>query len=93
MLRDKGNGRRATPMTKAQELRELADRVEALESIIRDTLWMAGRYADGRMTYAVGMFNDARAKALSLGVVHDVPAAFNGTPGGHSLASQTEGQS
>lgn len=32
---------------------------EALCKIVRDTLWMARRYADGRSTYAPNMFNDA----------------------------------
>ena len=37
---------------------ERAARMEA-QRVVRDTLWMAGRYADGRQTYAVGMYNDA----------------------------------
>lgn len=40
-------------MTKKQ------DEIEVLRRIVKDTLWMALRYADGRSTYAVGMFNDA----------------------------------
>ena len=48
--------------------RELRDRIDILESIIHDTLWMARRYAHGRMSYAVGMYNDAARKAKSLGI-------------------------
>lgn len=44
------------------------ERVSVLEAIIRDTLWMARRYAHGRMSYAVGMYNDAARKAIALGV-------------------------
>lgn len=44
------------------------ERVAALESIIRDTLWMACRYAHGRASYAVGMYNAAARKAVALGV-------------------------
>jgi hypothetical protein len=44
-------------------------RIAALESIIRDTLWMACRYAHGRQSYSVGMYNDAARRALALGVV------------------------
>jgi hypothetical protein len=34
-------------------------RLRALERIVADTLWMARRYADGRQSYATGMYNDA----------------------------------
>lgn len=44
-------------------------RIEALESIIRDTIWMACRYAHGRQSYAVGMYNDAARRAVELGVI------------------------
>jgi hypothetical protein len=47
----------------------MGDREKQLEQIIRDTLWMARRYADGRQTYAVGMYNDAARIAINLGVV------------------------
>ena len=30
-----------------------------IASLIADIVWMARRYADGRMTYAPSMFNDA----------------------------------
>ena len=44
-------------------------REKQLESIIRDTLWMARRYADGRSTYAPDMYNRAADLAIQLGVV------------------------
>ena len=40
----------------------------ALKKIIRDTLWMARRYADGRRTYAVGLLNDAVHSLDELGL-------------------------
>jgi hypothetical protein len=43
-------------------------RCKKLESIIIDIHWMARRYADGRQTYAVEMFNDAVRLALGLGM-------------------------
>lgn len=39
-----------------------------LEQIIRDTIWMARRYADGRSTYAPDTFNRAVDLALELGI-------------------------
>src|SRR5215217_5979503 len=42
------------------------DRDEARQ-IVRDIHWMARRYADGRLTYAPGMFNDAITKAIDAG--------------------------
>ena len=36
-----------------------ANEIEVLKRILEDTLWMAQRYADGRSTYAVSMFNNA----------------------------------
>lgn len=47
-------------------------RLAALGRIIRDTLWMARRYAHGRESYAVGMYNRAARAALSLGVGGDM---------------------
>lgn len=43
-------------------------REEQLESIIRDIMWMARRYADGRSTYAPNMFNRAMDLCIDLGV-------------------------
>ena len=42
--------------------------VDELKSIIKDTLWMARRYADGRATYAVSMLNNAVHKLDKLGM-------------------------
>lgn len=43
-----------------------AERDEARQ-IVRDIHWMARRYADGRLSYAPGMFNDAIRKAVEGG--------------------------
>lgn len=51
-------------------------RIEQLEKIVRDTLWMAQRYADGRKSYAVGLYNDAARAALRLGVVRPSADTF-----------------
>lgn len=43
-------------------------REKQLESIILDIAWMSRRYADGRQTYAVSMYNDAIELAVKLGL-------------------------
>jgi len=48
--------------------KELEDRCKKLESIIKDTWWMARRYAHGRQSYSVGQFNDALKLAQELGM-------------------------
>ena len=40
-----------------------------LRQIIRDTLWMACRYAHGRQSYAVGLYNEAARSAIALRAV------------------------
>lgn len=45
-----------------------AEKIIALSDIIIEIQWMALRYADGRKTYAVGMYNDAIKKAIDLGI-------------------------
>lgn len=50
----------------AESLRAALDEARA---IIRETLWMARRYADGRGTYATSSYNDAARKALAAGIV------------------------
>ena len=45
-----------------------SNRETLLESIILDIYWMARRYADGRQSYAVSMYNDAIDLAVKLGV-------------------------
>ena len=61
-------------------LRAQAERVRVLEGerdeargVVRETLWMARRYADGRQTYAVGMFNDAAMLAVAGGYASGEP--------------------
>ena len=39
-----------------------------LEEIITDLHWMARRYADGRSSYAPGMFNSHTRRLLKMGV-------------------------
>lgn len=41
---------------------------DQLKYIIRETLWMARRYADNRTTYAPYIFNECLDMAESLGV-------------------------
>jgi hypothetical protein len=43
------------------------DERDEARQIVRDIYWMARRYADGRQSYAVGMFNDAVRKAYDAG--------------------------
>lgn len=49
---------------------------ELMKKIIRDTLWMARRYANGRQTYAAGMVNGAIDAALSLGIEVEPDSVF-----------------
>jgi hypothetical protein len=49
--------------------------VARLRKIIRDTLWMACRYAHGRQSYAVAMYNQAAREAQALGAIDDRPAS------------------
>jgi hypothetical protein len=51
-------------------------REEMLENIIRETMWMARRYAHGRSTYAPDQFNKALDQAIDLGL--NIPADKNG---------------
>lgn len=46
---------------------EYADLCECLKEI----MWMARRYADGRQTYAVGIYNEVVRKCLRLGIKLD----------------------
>jgi hypothetical protein len=48
---------------------ERVSRENQLTHIIKETMWMARRYANGRMTYAPGMYNDAARIAIDLGVI------------------------
>lgn len=49
---------------------KLKEENEILKEIIKDTLWMARRYADGRSTYAPTMFNNAVHRLDRLGLAH-----------------------
>ena len=46
----------------------LEQEVETLKNIVIDLQWMARRYANGRMSYAVGMLNDHTEVLLNLGL-------------------------
>lgn len=54
-----------------------------LRAIVQDTLWMAQRYADGRMTYAVGMYNAAAKVAhdrFGIDVTYAKDGMFDANP-------------
>lgn len=44
------------------------ERIRILEDCAKTLHWMARRYADGRQSYATGLFNDTTRTLLSLGV-------------------------
>lgn len=67
----------------ADTIERLLARAEIAEKIVRDTLWMAGRYADGRKTYAVSMYNDALAQAKAAGIDGDARPALDGMAAGY----------
>jgi len=54
--------------------------VALIEQIIRDTLWMATRYADGRSSYAPCVINQSIDRAVDLGIIQpgEVPYARDG---------------
>lgn len=52
----------------------MTDREKKLETIVRETLWMARRYADGRSTYAPKVVNECIHLARELGInMEDAP--------------------
>jgi hypothetical protein len=53
------------------------ERERQLIHIIKQTMWMARRYAGGRMTYAPGMYNEAATLALDLGVISVADFGFD----------------
>jgi len=53
------------------KIEKLQTERDEARSIVRDIFWMARRYADGRQSYAVGMFNDAIRKAFDGGWLED----------------------
>lgn len=52
----------------AQSKRKECKKCAELMSVIQDIWWMARRYADGRLSYAPGMFNRAINKAMNNGL-------------------------
>lgn len=52
--------------------------ITSLQTIVENTLWMAGRYADGRRTYAVGLYNDMLVRAEALGCAMGAKPAVDG---------------
>ncbi len=70
----------------SSEITALRSRITSLEAerdaarrVVRDTLWMAGRYADGRKTYAVSIYNDALAVAKAGGYDDKASEAIDGS--------------
>jgi hypothetical protein len=67
-----------TYLPQRDELSALRARVSELEAengrlrfIVRDLHWMARRYADGRSTYAPGLFNEHTQALLDMNVALD----------------------
>ena len=55
-------------------------RIDALMNFARQTWWMARRYADGRATYAPGMFNEALDTVRKAGLENLFDSPPDGTP-------------
>ena len=53
---------------KCKELEKFEKRCSQLERVIKEIQWMALRYSHGRMSCAVGIYNDAIKKAQDLGI-------------------------
>ena len=53
---------------KAKSKRDLHIENHELRKIVKNTIWMARRYADDRSTYAPGIVNEAIDYALSIGI-------------------------
>lgn len=49
---------------------KITSQLDAMSFFIKETHWMARRYADGRCTYAPGMFNDALLGLKKAGLEH-----------------------
>ena len=43
-------------------------KIEVLKSLVKDTLWMARRYAHGRSSYAVSMYNQSVHRLDAIGL-------------------------
>ena len=63
-----------TPMSDTERTEDGRE-AERLRKIVRDTMWMACRYAHGRQSYAVAMYNGAARDARALGVLDSRPAS------------------
>jgi hypothetical protein len=59
--------------TEKLTMKQARERIATLEFIIEQTLWMARRYADRRMSYATCQYNDAARDALQLGILERNP--------------------
>jgi len=46
----------------------VTEREQILEAILRDTFWMARRYANGRKTYTPNVINNALSQLLDIGI-------------------------
>lgn len=54
--------------------RDIQNIIRDLEHIVKETLWMARRYADGRSTYAPGLVNECIDLAIKLEIdLHGPP--------------------
>ena len=53
---------------KVSQLKDERKRTAVLECVVKDTFWMARRYANKRRTYAPSVVNDSLAKLESIGV-------------------------
>ena len=60
------------------EIDKLRAECDEARAVVRATLWMAGRYADGRMTSAISTYNEAREKAEAGGYAGDAEPAVDG---------------
>ena len=46
----------------------MTEREQILEAILRNTFWMARRYANGRQTYTPSVINNALSQLLDIGI-------------------------
>lgn len=53
---------------KTKTTKQLREENEILQKCVLDLYWMARRYADGRMSYAVPTCNDAIRKLIDIGL-------------------------
>ena len=53
---------------RCKELSKFEERCSQLEWILKEIQWMARRYAHGRQSCAVGIYNEAIQEAIDLGI-------------------------